>query len=202
MLKRLVLCLTVLVLCAVGAAGLMGWHHGDRAYIIHTGSMTGSYDSGDLVIDKPVPDHLRVGEVVTFAHAGSGEIVTHRIVSLSPAGIRTKGDANPTPDAWTIRPNQVKGVVTASIPKAGYVVYFFKQRAGDAAAMTGLLALILLYGLFFGSSSEVKSPAGRAEDSGGDTEPDLDSLPPFAQAIERLRRGEALGTLTTAHTAL
>lgn len=159
--KRLVLSLVVLALCAVGTAGYDLWHHGYRAYIIHTGSMTGSYDSGDFVIDRPVPDHLHVGAAITFAHSGSGEIVTHRIVSMSSAGIRTKGDANPTPDAWTISPSQVKGVVATSIPRAGYVAYFFKQPAGDAAAMTGILALILLYGLFFAPTVTATRRPGR-----------------------------------------
>lgn len=203
--RRITIGLLVVMLGAAVAAGVQLHRAGYRAYIVHTGSMTGSYDTGDLVFDKPGSPTTRyhVGQVISYPHASpEGALVTHRIVSVQDGVIRTKGDANKVADTWTTRPDQVKGVVTASLPKGGYAVYFFKQPAGDAAAMTGVLALILLYGLFFGSSSEVKSPARRAEDSGGDTECDLDSLPPFAQAIERLRRGESLGTLTTAHTPL
>jgi signal peptidase len=151
MLKQLVLGLALLSLCAVGTAGFIFWHHGERAYIIHTGSMDGTYDIGDLVIDKQATGPLHIGDVITFQHSGSSsDVVTHRIVGLSGGTIQTKGDANPTPDVWTIRYDQVKGVVGTSISKAGYIVYFFKQRSGDAAAATGVLALVLLSGLFFG----------------------------------------------------
>ena len=135
----------------------MAHGRGYRAYIVHTGSMNGTYNSGDLVIDKPFKGALHVGEVITFLHSGlSSDVVTHRIASLHDGTIQTKGDANPTKDAWNIRYGQVKGVVVASIPKGGFIVYFFKQPAGIAAAVTSVVALILLYGLFFSGPPAAK----------------------------------------------
>jgi signal peptidase len=201
--RRLTIGLVVVILGAAIAGGIQLHRAGYRAYIVHTGSMTGSYDTGDLVFDKPASPTARyhVGQVITYPHASpEGALVTHRIVSVKDGVIRTKGDANQVADTWTTRPDQVKGVVASSIPKAGYVVYFFKQRAGDAAAMTGLLALILLYGLFFSPTNEVKDAERHADvtDGGKTTESDLDALPPLAQAIERLRRGQSLGSITLA----
>lgn len=157
--RRLTIALVAVILGAAIAGGVQLHRAGYRAYIVHTGSMTGSYDTGALVIDKPTtattPYH--VGQVITYPHASpEGALVTHRIVSVKDGIIRTKGDANKVADTWTTNPGQVKGVVVASIPKGGFVVYFFKQPAGVAAAVTGVIALMLLYGLFFGGSPGAK----------------------------------------------
>lgn len=153
--RRVMLGVASLSIAAFVTAGAALWHHaGYRAYIVHTGSMNGTYNSGDLVFDRRAAGPLHVGEVITFLHSGlSSDVVTHRIVGLSGGTIQTKGDANPTADTWNIRYDQVQGVVQTSIPRAGYLVYFFQQRAGDAAAVTGAIALMLLYDLFFGSSA-------------------------------------------------
>ncbi|XAS77191.1 signal peptidase I [Dermatophilaceae bacterium Sec6.4] len=154
--RRLMIGLFAMLLGAAIIGGVQLHRAGYRAYIIHTGSMTGALNTGDLIIDRPASSTLHIGEVITFLHSGqANDVVTHRIVSLNDGTIQTKGDANQVKDTWNIRHNQVKGVVATTIPKAGYVVYFFKQPAGDAAAVTGVLALILLYGLFFDPTAEV-----------------------------------------------
>jgi hypothetical protein len=48
--------------------------------------------------------------------------------------------------------------VIRTIPHGGYVLYFFSQRAGIGALVAGLLALSLLWGLFFPASRDVVSP--------------------------------------------
>jgi signal peptidase len=169
-LARLVGIGLMLMLLAVPAVlGLRLHREGWRAYIIHTGSMTGTYDSGGLVIDKPVTSPLRVGQTITFLHSGlSSDVVTHRIVGLKDGTIQTKGDANKVADTWDIRHNQVKGAVVQYLPHMGYVVYFLKHRSGDAAVMTGLLAMVLLWELFFETADAeaaecaTRSPAPRA----------------------------------------
>lgn len=59
---------------------LMGW----QRYVIVSGSMTGTYDRGSLVLDQVVPvADLRKGDVITYTPPeGSGPdgLVTHRIV--------------------------------------------------------------------------------------------------------------------------
>jgi signal peptidase len=151
--RRIIISLAALGVAALVTCGLWFSHEGYQAYIVHTGSMTGTYNSGDLVIDRPVRGPLHVGESITFYHSGlSSDVVTHRIVGLNRGTIQTKGDANRTPDAWDIRHNQVRGIVTASLPKVGYVVYYLKQRAGVASVMTATLAMVLLWTIFFPSA--------------------------------------------------
>jgi signal peptidase len=103
---------------------------GYHRYVITGGSMTGTYDRGSIVFDKPVPTaDLAVGDVITYAppaRTGAHGLITHRIVSVkddSKGGVsyRTKGDANPQADPWRFQldqPTQAK--VAFAIPYLGY----------------------------------------------------------------------------------
>ncbi|RLV49614.1 signal peptidase I [Nocardioides mangrovicus] len=142
-------------------AGL-GWHAGYRPYIVHTGSMTPTYRSGDLVLIKR-HEAYAVGSVITFSHGeGDDDLVTHRIVKVTAAGISTKGDANATDDAWTIAPDQVRGVAVGSLPAMGYVARFLQVPAGIGALLTSVLSALLLWGLFFPAPAPVRAPRARA----------------------------------------
>src|SRR4051795_8473586 len=96
---------------ALAAAVLVPALLGYQRYVITSGSMTGTYDRGSLVYDPVVPTaSLKVGDVITYAPpagAGPAGLVTHRIVSITPQPggarvLRTKGDANPAPEPWTV----------------------------------------------------------------------------------------------------
>jgi signal peptidase len=177
--KRVSLGVLALLLCGIVGTGVSYWHQGYRVYVVHTGSMIPTYNLGDIVIDKPATQ-LHKGEVITFLHsATSNVIVTHRIKSIRDGQIRTKGDANPTPDAWAITAAQVRGTVVASVPRVGYGLVFLKQPAGIGAVMTAVLALTLLWDLFFS--------AGQAQT----VEESLNGVkrPRGAHRAERPRRG-------------
>jgi signal peptidase len=132
-----------------GAAVSALWLHGYRMYVVHTGSMTPTLNPGDLVIDKR-QTALRAGEIITFRHSDlTSDVVTHRIQSVTLAGIHTKGDANRSADAWTIRPDQVQGHVVLKLHGFGYLAVYFKQPTGVASFAVGVVGLLLLYGLFF-----------------------------------------------------
>ncbi|MCR6491870.1 signal peptidase I [Cellulomonas sp. P24] len=154
--KVLVSTLVAVVLgLAVGAA--VAWHDGYRIYAVRTGSMTPTYPTGALVLDAPASSGApAVGDVITF-RVGSG-LVTHRVQAVSAAGYTTKGDANPTPDAWTITRSHVVGRVVAGTPDLGYVLVFFHQPTGALTVITSLLAVSLLWGLFFPPDPTVTSP--------------------------------------------
>ena len=150
------LLLTVMLLAVGGAA--VAWTQGYRVYAIQTGSMSPAFPTGSLIIDAPPLTHQpSPGEVITFG-AGPG-LVTHRVVESSPVGLRTKGDANATDDPWTIPHQGVVGRVVAVVPRLGYVLVFFKQPAGAAAVMGGLLSMILLWQLFFPDIDEESASA-------------------------------------------
>jgi signal peptidase len=147
---------------------LMGW----QRYVIVSGSMTGTYDRGSLVLDEVVPvKDLSVGDVITYRPPrGSGPegLVTHRIASISEhQGVlefRTKGDANATADPWTFNlGNREQARVTLGVPYAGFAVAALGRRdlrmlvIGLPAA---LIALMSLAGLWRESAPET-SPVPR-----------------------------------------
>jgi signal peptidase len=109
---------------------LFGW----QRYAIVSGSMTGTYDRGTLVLDEVVPvSDLRVGDVITYkppAGAGPNHLITHRIVSISRDRVfRTKGDANPVADPWTFRLNApTQARVRVGIPHLGRVLWALSRR--------------------------------------------------------------------------
>jgi len=135
---------------------LMGW----QRYVIVSGSMTGSYDQGSLVLADVVDVHeLAVGDVITYMPppgSGPDHLVTHRIDSIdTDAGgrlFRTKGDANEVVDPWTFRldqPTQARARI--GVPKVGYVLAALSRkdvRIGVIALPALLIAMASLAALW------------------------------------------------------
>jgi signal peptidase len=114
--------------------------------------MSPSLRPGDAVLAAPAPSAVRPGEVVTFTvHSGPDSVVTHRVVSVVDGLVSTKGDANRTPDPWTLHLSQVVGTAAAFLPHAGYLLVFLKQPQGLASVVVVMLGLVLLWQLFFPS---------------------------------------------------
>jgi signal peptidase len=142
------LAVAVLAALAALAPALWGW----QRYAIVSGSMTGTYDQGSLVLADVVPTRdLRVGDVITYeppAGAGPDHLITHRIASIGrdDAGrrvFRTRGDANPVVDPWTFRLDQpTQARVRVGIPYAGHVLAALGRRDVRTAVVT-LPALLL-----------------------------------------------------------
>jgi signal peptidase I len=127
--RIIVVCCLVLISCVAVGLLLVPRLLGYRTFVITGASMTGTISRGSLVVSDPVPiDRLRVGDIITFSPPGMSENETHRIRSIrhSSSGqfvIRTRGDAVPSEDPWTLTP------ATATLPRevlhvpfAGYVV--------------------------------------------------------------------------------
>jgi signal peptidase I len=113
------------------APALIGWER----YAIVSGSMTGTYDEGSLVLDEVVPvADLRVGDVITYMPPAGDHLITHRIAwtGRDQQGrriFRTKGDANPIADPWTFRldrPTQAR--VRVGVPYAGHALSALGRR--------------------------------------------------------------------------
>jgi signal peptidase len=143
----------VLVIACIAFSGVLmatGW----RAYVVHTGSMTPNIPSGDLVIDRPAgPVH--VGQVITFAKS-PGFDVTHRVAAITPRGIVTRGDANPSNDFGYVAQSQVVGRVYAAVPYAGFVVAFCSHPLGVIGIILLMFAIWLTWDLFPGKDDDQK----------------------------------------------
>jgi signal peptidase len=126
---------------------LVGWER----YAIVSGSMTGTYDRGSLVLAEVVPvDDLRVGDVITYTPPAGDHLVTHRIawIGRDDAGrriFRTKGDANAVADPWTFRldrPTQAR--VRMGVPYAGHALTALGRR--DVRMIVIALPALLIAG--------------------------------------------------------
>ena len=113
------------------APAVDGW----QRYAIVSGSMTGTYDKGSLVLDEVVPvGDLRVGDVITYMPPAGDHLITHRIswIGRDDAGhrvFRTKGDANQIADPWTFRLDQpTQARVRIGVPYAGYALASLGRR--------------------------------------------------------------------------
>lgn len=148
--RRLLAGLAGLAATAVLATLLVAWHQGYRVYIVHTGSMIPAFRPGEALIDRLARGSLHRGEIITFRYAyGPDAVVTHRVFSDVHGVIRTKGDANPTKDPWTLRRPQVVGTPIAIIPYGGYALVYLRQPTGTASLIVFATSTWLLWGLCF-----------------------------------------------------
>ena len=126
---------------------------------VATGSMSPTFNPGDLILDTPVSgraaDRLQRGEVITFRSsaysiAGRPILITHRIYAVvtNPAtggvAYRTKGDANNTPDPGLVAPAAVVGIYRGwRIPYGAYVLNYLH---GPVPFVTLVVLLVALLG--------------------------------------------------------
>jgi|GEM_PF-7039752 len=148
---------------------------------VASGSMTPTFDAGDLILDNPVSlsaaEHLHRGEVITFrstafTQGGAPILITHRIhkaiPGTSPAGVRyqTKGDANNVVDAGLVAPAAIVGIYQGiRVPDGAYVLSALHQP-------TTFVVLAVLLVVFLGAGEfrrrwrqlgqVADSPAGRS----------------------------------------
>ena len=155
LLGHLLSALLLVTVCA-GALALLvvPMMTGAKPLTVLTGSMTGTYDPGDVVVVRPVdPSELQVGDTVTFQSASDRpEVVTHRIVGIGfrPDGTRqfiTQGDANQAPDEEPVVAGQVRGTVWYSVPWVGYASTAFDPGQREIAIEV-LAAALIAYGLY------------------------------------------------------
>ena len=155
--KVTVLALSWALLLAVIAAGaaliVVPKATGARPLTVLSGSMTGTYDVGDVVVVRDVDTAaLGVGDVITFQPVSDNpSLTTHRIIAVNVGSegtsFVTQGDANGAPDLAPVEPDQVKGEVWYSVPEVGYVSVW--MAGGWLRTVTDLAAIgLLLYGGF------------------------------------------------------
>ena len=113
-----------------------------------TSSMEPTFSAGSLVVTRPVPvSQVKPGDIAVFVPPNQTASFAHRVISVSgsPAApvLRTKGDANPAPDAWEARlTTPTVQVVTGHLPYAGRLVVHLHTPA-TRALLVALLGLAL-----------------------------------------------------------
>jgi signal peptidase len=157
----------IAVILASYAVPLWFQLRGERLLVVTSGSMAPEVMPGDAVVIRPVTDvsQLQLGQVVTFAPAGSTRLVTHRIVGLTTFErttddgktvvdaqdrpiyepyIRTKGDANKAPDADFTPASSVRGIVMAAYAGWGTALAWAHSPLGRLVLFAPPLVMLLL----------------------------------------------------------
>ena len=149
---------TVLCVAALMALGL-GPHTGRyRTATVLSASMRPTIPEGSVVVVTPLPaEQLHVGDVVMYRiPEGDRRVVSHRVVEILEPGtrpvVRTQGDANPAPDAWTAR---LEGgslwQVRAAVPGLGHLVQALRDphvRPILVGVVPALLAALCLHDIW------------------------------------------------------
>jgi signal peptidase len=97
---------------------------GGSLYVVSTPSMCPSLCVGALVADRPLAHPVQVGQLVTFRPYPNtpNQIYTHRVSAVLPGGtFKTKGDAESSPDPWTVTPSEVVGVPAFTVWGLGWL---------------------------------------------------------------------------------
>jgi len=126
--------LSYLAICNIGKdkpPSVMGY----SIYIVLSGSMNPSFDTGSLIVSKSTPvEEIKVKDVITFKDSKSEDATTHRIVEIKEddngVSYITKGDANEVNDPKYVPYEDVLGVVKMSIPKVGGGMKFLNEKIG------------------------------------------------------------------------
>ena len=144
-------------------------------YVITSGSMTGTHDTGSIVYAKALPTaSLRVGDVITYAPppgASATKLVTHRITSIrrGPKGervFRTKGDANQSSDPWKfLLPGATQARVKGGVPYVGYAFLALGTR-NLRMLIIGVPALLVALCVLVGMFREARADALRDDAAG------------------------------------
>jgi signal peptidase I len=155
MLVKTALAAVVVVSALLVGSSLAGYRH----YVVTGGSMQTSIPRGSLVFDRTVPTaDLRVGDVITYAPPPEAHVqglLTHRIIRAGRLKhgkrvLRTKGDANPTPDPWRfVLDRTTQARVEFHVPVAGYALATLSEPR-VRTLLIGLPALLLAFSLLAG----------------------------------------------------
>ena len=150
-LARLFLAFALLALVLLGLLPNLGWY---RTETVLSGSMKPYFGPGDIVVVTPEATRdVRVGQVISYhIPVGDHHVQSHRVIEVVRGGdhplVRTKGDANASPDPWTARLNGgTAWQVRAVVPKVGWAIVWLRTPAIRRVAIFALPLLLAILGL-------------------------------------------------------
>jgi signal peptidase len=115
----------VLAVILVGARVL-----GYQMMTVQTGSMSPTFNIGDVIISRPIQTRrLKPGMVISYHAFGARDyVLSHRLVEVNAhtGQLVTAGDRLQTPDA-PILPGRVIGQTVAGVPHAGRPITWLRQ---------------------------------------------------------------------------
>jgi signal peptidase len=103
-----------------------------KPFLVPSGSMEPVINPGDIVFIEPVQtDAIKIGEIIEYRNTTENINVVHRVIEIEGNGQNLsfifKGDANNTPDADPVSPQQIMGQEILIIPKIGWLSIAVKK---------------------------------------------------------------------------
>jgi len=137
---------------------------GHSAFIVRSGSMAGIVPVGSIAVTEEVrAEEIEVGDVIVFyppATPTDSSPLLHRVRSIREENgqrlLRTKGDANATPDPWELALQGRGARVLYSVPYVGYLFGFARTPAGWTLLVllpAGYLGLTVVRRIWAGKSA-------------------------------------------------
>ena len=119
-----------------------------------SGSMEPKLGVGGLVVMRPIQaEEVKVGDIISFKVPDMDTPVCHRVIEIQSTGgvlsLRTKGDANDSPDPSPVLADAVKGKEILYLPYVGYLTYFETFARTQVSFMStefsaGFVAVLLM----------------------------------------------------------
>ena len=170
LLRRLLyaaLLIALVALAAVLALAVAPRLFGYGTLVVHGGSMGETIPTGSLVFTRWLPaENVRIGDVILFqeqTETGRARPKLHRVVSLEKSDgqviVRTKGDANDSPDPLPYVLSDRVLTPVYHLPYLGYLVGYVATPLGWAVliALPGsVLCLAALRGIWVPDKARVK----------------------------------------------
>lgn len=97
--------------------------------VVVSGSMAPTININDFIIIKSQDEYFP-GDIITFFDSTRNEYVTHKILLVSNGMYATKGDANNTPDEFSVPHDAVIGKVVGVWRGFGKVIRFLQSPIG------------------------------------------------------------------------
>ena len=149
--KRALTLIAIIAACVVGFLSIRG----AMPFLSVFGtSMEPELQAGNLILIKEVsPANIKVGDIIVFTipaavreYYNYPPVVAHRVLEVraSEYGVtfRTKGD-NTGEDPFTVRPQDIRGMVSQQIPYLGFPLLFFQSQQGLIFIIVALSLLTL-----------------------------------------------------------
>lgn len=138
--------------------------------IVLTDSMSGTFESGDLIICHTAePEDVKVGDVICFYDpmSSSDATVTHRVTAITTdekgeLAFKTKGDANNTEDTALVSGQDLVGIYQSHLSGVGSAALFMQSTPGLIVCVGVPVALLVVYDLLRRRKYEKKNQENTA----------------------------------------
>ncbi|KYH39096.1 MAG: peptidase S26B, signal peptidase [Candidatus Hecatellales archaeon B24] len=149
---------TVLLIVLVLSGLWLTLTYTKSVYYVPSRSMEPTLMVGDLIVLKRVTPEQLVQEynslkdkpIIVFDTPYSKDPWVHRIYQVvydennQLVGFRTKGDNNPGPDSYLVKPEDIRGKVVLRIPLLGWLFMFAKSELGFTIISIIIAILVVL----------------------------------------------------------